>query len=117
MPCSQGRGWVQPGCRCLIVHPRSSNWQVDAPETQTTALRALQLVLTSIPADRAAEALEAAGVAPAAVADVGAMRLRQSGGAAAAQAGRRMVQVRSRMALYGVVLTEQGPLLYGWPCP
>jgi hypothetical protein len=64
----------------------------------------LQLVLTSLPADRAPELLEAAGVAPAAAAagaaaggaDAGGARLRHSGSLVVQQpqAGRRMVQVR-----------------------
>ncbi|KAI8469209.1 MAG: cell morphogenesis central region-domain-containing protein [Monoraphidium minutum] len=79
--------------------------QSDAPETQTTALRALQVMLTSVPAARAAEALEAAGVPGAEAAGGGgggAGRLRHSGGAlllGQQQAGRRMVQVSLQAAL------------------
>lgn len=73
------------------------------PDTQTIALRAMQVVLTSVPAARAAETLDGVAAAtgtgdPAG----GAARLRHSSGAMLQQrllAGRRMVQVSPQSAL------------------
>lgn len=70
--------------------------QTDSPETQTIALKALQLVLTSVPVHKASELPEASTSGAEQAVGAGAARLRISGGALVQQqqpSGRRMVQV------------------------